>query len=70
VEERGIIKKAKENFMQHKGRSSKISPEHYEHIIEYYEQLWDCGIPVSSQTLVIELLCIAPQMNDVGVSVF
>ncbi len=56
--------------MQHKVWSSKIFPEHQEHIIKYYEQLWDRGIVVSSQSLVIdELLCVAPQMNNVGVSV-
>jgi hypothetical protein len=62
-------KKAKENVTQHKGRSSKISPEHQEHIIEYYEQLQDHGIPVSSQSLAIELLRVTPQMNNVAISV-
>jgi len=60
---------AKENLMQHKGRSSKISPEHQEDIIEYYEQLQDHGIPVSSQSLAIELLRVTPQMNNVAISV-
>jgi transposase-like protein len=69
VEERGVIKKAKENVTLHKGRSSKLSPEHQDHIIEYYEQLRERGIPVSSQTLAIELLRVAPEFNDVDVSV-
>jgi transposase-like protein len=69
VEERGVIKKSKENVTLHKGRESKISPEQQHHIIEYYEQLRERGIPVSGQSLAIELLRIAPQINDVDVSV-
>ncbi len=69
VDERGTIKKAKENKMQHKGRSYKISPDHQEHIIDYYEQLRHRGIPVSSHSLVVELLRVALEMNDVPVSV-
>jgi hypothetical protein len=68
VDEQGAIKEAKENLMQHKSRSYKISPEHQEHIIEYYVQLQDHGIPVSSQSLAIELLCIAFQMNDLSLT--
>jgi transposase-like protein len=69
VDERGTIKKAKENKMQHKGRSFKISPDYQEHIIDYYEQLRDRRIPVSSHSLEVELLCVTPEMNDVPVSV-
>jgi len=69
VEERGVIKKSKENVTLHKGRESKISPEQQHHIIEYYEQLRDRGIPVSGQSLAIELLRIAPQFNNVDISV-
>jgi len=69
VEERGVIKKSKENVTLHKGRESKISPEQQHHIIEYYEQLQDRGIPVSGQSLAIELLQIAPQFKNVDISV-
>jgi len=69
VEERGVIKKSKENVTLHKGRESKISPEQQHHIIEYYEQLRDRGIPVSGQSLAIELIRIAPEFNDVDISV-
>jgi hypothetical protein len=51
--------------MWHKGKSSLISNEHQNHIIQYYEELRDRGIPVSSQILAIKLLHVDPQWIDV-----
>jgi hypothetical protein len=63
------VKDHKKGKMRHKGRSPKLSSDHQEHIIEYYEQLRDRGIPVSSHSLAAKLLRVAPEMNDVPVSV-
>jgi hypothetical protein len=53
--------------MLHKGKLSLISNEHQNHIIQYNEELWDRGIPVSSQILAIELLRVDPQLISVDV---
>jgi hypothetical protein len=55
VDERSVIKAAKDNVTVHKGRASSIPNHEVDYILDFYHQLWEHGIPVSSQVLAIEL---------------
>ena len=69
VDERSVIKAAKDNVTVHKGRASSISNQDVNYILDLYHQLWERGIPVSAQVLAIELQRVSPQLNHVAVEV-
>ncbi len=54
IEERSVIKAAKQNVTLHKGRPGTLSHDEAHYILDFYEQLRERGIPVDSQLLAIE----------------
>jgi hypothetical protein len=69
VDERSVIKAAKDKFTVHKRRALSIPNQDVNYILDFYHQLWERGIPVSAQVLAIELQRISPQLNHVAVEV-
>jgi hypothetical protein len=67
VEEQSVIKAAKQNVTVHKGHPGMISHDEAMYILDFYEQLHEHGIPVSSQLLAIVLQWFSPQLNQVSV---
>jgi hypothetical protein len=67
VEEQSVIKTAKQNVTVHKGHPGMISHDEAMYILDFYEQLHEHGIPVSSQLLAIVLQWFSPQLNQVSV---
>jgi hypothetical protein len=67
VDERSVIKAAKDNVTVHKGRASSIPNQEVNYILDFYHQLQERGIPVSAQVLVIELQRVSPQLNHVAI---
>jgi hypothetical protein len=69
VEEENVIKAFKFNITIHnKGHASSIPHDQVLHMLQFYEQLHECGIPVSSQVLARELQRISPQLNNADVA--
>jgi len=69
VDERSVIKAAKDNVTVHKGRASSIPNQDVNYILDFYHQLRERGIPVSALVLAIELQRVSPQLNHVAVEV-
>jgi hypothetical protein len=69
VDERSVIKAAKDKFTVHKRRALSIPNQDVNYILDFYHQLRERGIPVSAQVLAIELQRISPQLNHVAVEV-
>jgi hypothetical protein len=69
VDERSVIKASKVNVTNHKGRASTIPHDMIQYMLEYFEQLRELGIPVSSQLLAIELQRISPELYHVDLAV-
>jgi len=67
IEERSVIKAAKQNVTLHKGRPGTLSHDEAHYILDFYEQLRERGIPVDSQLLAIELQRFSPQLNQVSI---
>jgi phage-related baseplate assembly protein len=68
VEERTVIKASECHVMNHKGCASSIPHDQVLYMLQFYEQLHEHGIPVSSQVLAIVLQRISPQLNNVDVA--
>jgi hypothetical protein len=62
-----VIKAAKQNVTVHKGHPGMLSHDEALYILDFYEQLDECGIPVNSQLLGIALQRFSPQLNQVSV---
>jgi hypothetical protein len=67
IEERSVMKAAKQNVTLYKGRPGTLSHDEAQYILDFYEQLHECGIPVNSQLLAIKLQRFSPQLNQVSI---
>jgi hypothetical protein len=68
VEERSAIKASKENVTNHKGHASSIPHDIVNNMLESFEQRHECGLPVSSQLLAIELQRMSLELYHVDVA--
>jgi hypothetical protein len=65
VDEQSVIKAEKQNVTVHKGHPGMVSHNEAMYTLDFYEQLHERGIPVSSQLLAIEWQRFSPQLNQV-----
>ncbi len=56
------------HLTNHKGYASSKPHDMVHHMLQFYEQLHERGIPVSSQLLAIELQRLSPKLNHVDVA--
>jgi transposase-like protein len=66
IEERTIVKDYKNLKMRSKGRPAITPPHLMEQLLPFLEQLQERGNAVSPATLMMELLCVAPELLAVG----
>jgi hypothetical protein len=69
VEECALIKNKKSAVTRHHGHTPSTAAELLDQMMPYLEELCQRGIPLSAQILAIEMLCLDPEMLELGLEV-